>query len=151
MTIRTLKTIHPQHHLILLGCAVLPAVFGHSWLQSGSIVAALWAVKNLSEAHHWKRRIHQIRRAVEERIPGAQILDWERPFAIREWRAERGVIQHPFVCRLIDGEVVRCKVVTDAQSLQILSFQTPRPGERYQEVCEPSCFRDRALSVKEKL
>jgi hypothetical protein len=151
MMIRTLQTLYPQRHLVLLGCAVLPAVFGHSWLQSGSIVAALWAVKDLSEAHHWKRRIHQIRAAVEERIPGAEILDWERPVAIREWGAGRGVIQYPFVCRLIGGEVVRCKAVTDAQSLQILSFQAARPGERHQEVYEPSCFRDRAQRVKEEL
>jgi hypothetical protein len=137
MMIRTLKTIHPQRNLVLLGCAVLPAVFGHSWLQSGFIIAALWAVKNLIEAHHWKRRIHQIRAAVEERIPGAKILDWERPFAIREWRADHGVICHSFVCRLVQGEVVRCKAVTDARSLQILSLQSARPGELYQEMYEP--------------
>src|SRR3954470_9050264 len=120
MMIRTLKTIHPQRNLVLLGCVVLPSLLGHGWFQSGSIVAALWAVKNLAEAYSWKKRIQEIRSAVEERIPGAEILDWERSFALREWRADHGVICHSFVCRLVQGEVVRCQAVTDARNLRVL-------------------------------
>ena len=129
--IRTLKTIHVKGNLALLGCAVPFAIWGHGWLNACSLVAAGWAVLRLGEALSWKKRIQQIRAALEERVPGAEILDGERPYAEREWGADDSVIHHPFACRLPDGETVRCHAVTEARGLQVLSLQVARSDEPF--------------------
>ncbi len=133
MRVQSLKTIHLPRNLVLLGCALPPSIGGHGWLKACSLVAAFGALHNLADAYRWKSRIKQIRASVEERAPGAEILDWERPFAEREWGA-KGVIYHPFTCRLLEGEVVRFTALTDAGSFQVLRLQSARPSELYREV-----------------
>lgn len=85
-----LKSLAPKRDTALLIFSLVCAGLLRGWGQSLGFVGALVFGRRLLSAWSWKRRVHLVHYAIEQRFPEFQIVSWEEPIQLIRWRHDWG-------------------------------------------------------------